>query len=597
MGGDFDRELIDLYEASAGDQELLEEERYSGESLIGEGAVKRVYRAWDNHCDRYVAIARLKEVEKDSRKVIAFLHEVKISAALQHPNIVRVYDVDLEAGEPYFTMELIEGMTLKEWMRERGAVSTPLMKLGLFEELCSAVAYAHTQGVLHLDLKPENIHIGEYGKLTLSDWSISHVMHPDYSGDPWRSHHKEGYLRGTPGFMAPEQIGGMHQTEQTDVYGLGAVLLYLYTGSGVSEDGATGLTSVDEKVCPSAVRSIIEKCVQGEAEARYASVSELLGDVDRYKNGYSPSAEEASFFRLIQLFARRHRAMCAVVLGFVSALVGVSWIYLLETKEEARIARAAQVEAELSEQAMAVAKQQAEQSEKDLRHANQLAEERLVKFQKEQQRRESAGMQLRHMSKEKSPLDYLHAFEFEKASIVGRLRYIDQASRQNASQLALSYFVRQKFALSIPLYKKANDEGEKDLLEVAEKWRDLDGLMPIASFVELIESLPPEREYERQLMAHFYIKKVGDRAIVPIYQSFLKRENGLKELKIKWSRKKQVLDLSKNPNLRTVYSTPETPLGRVSILSAYALKRLMLQETGVRNYVEIERDLKCVVER
>ena len=188
-------------------------------------------------------MASLKQDAKDQRKE-HFLKEARLTAALQHPNIIPLYDLGLKSTQPWFTMKLVSGTTLDKTLenlkRNRSVELSDLNeRLDAFMKICDAVAYAHSRGVLHLDIKPDNIQISEYGDILLCDWGLAKVMASVcdeellecYTFNPKGLDLTiDGLIKGTPGFMAPEQtrlIKGK-SGEYTDIFFLWAVFCIKY---------------------------------------------------------------------------------------------------------------------------------------------------------------------------------------------------------------------------------------------------------------------------------------------------------------------------------------------------------------------------------
>ena len=207
-----------------------------------------VYRARDAVLDRSVAIKVLNEkYHPGSFPARRFLDEAKITAQLQHPAIPPVHQVgELPDGRPFLVMKLIKGCTLAEILQNGSATAGSL--IGIFEQVCQAVAYAHTKGVIHRDLKPQNIMVGAFGEVQVMDWGLAKFRHAalietTYDSvastfhDPRSDTHAElrtrtGSFLGTPAYMSPEQaIGAIDQVdEQSDVFGLGGILCAILTG-------------------------------------------------------------------------------------------------------------------------------------------------------------------------------------------------------------------------------------------------------------------------------------------------------------------------------------------------------------------------------
>ncbi len=217
-------------------------EKYQIAEELGTGGMKLVRRTLDRNASRDVAMAVLLDPNARSKKVSRFVREARITAALEHPNIVPIYDIGVdEEGKPYFTMKLLGGETLHSILQKLGEGNVDFRKryplnrlLRIYLSVCNAVSFAHSRGVIHLDLKPANIQVGDFGEVLVLDWGLAKVLQKDPAlfphrlvlGEGLREIPSEGVVRGTPGFMGPEQSRGEYASlnEHTDIFALGAVL-------------------------------------------------------------------------------------------------------------------------------------------------------------------------------------------------------------------------------------------------------------------------------------------------------------------------------------------------------------------------------------
>jgi serine/threonine-protein kinase len=216
------------------------------EGLLGEGGMGRVRQATQVSLGRKVAVKSLRPDARRPDAIFSLLHEAWITGRLEHPNVVPIHDMCLdEAGEPLIVLKRIEGrpwselLARPELLRERFGVEEPLLwHLQILMQICTTVAFAHSRGVIHRDLKPDNVMIGAYGEVYLLDWGIAVSLLPDPSGRlPLASEVKE--MAGTPIYMAPEMLcqPGAVLGERTDVYLLGAILFELLTGRAPHQGG------------------------------------------------------------------------------------------------------------------------------------------------------------------------------------------------------------------------------------------------------------------------------------------------------------------------------------------------------------------------
>ena len=197
--------------------------RYELVRPLGHGAMATVELAHDLELDRPVALKRLAEnLARDEDLRGRFLREARLAARLAHPNVVRVFDVGEEDGRPFIAMEYVEGGTLADLVARRGALpANEVAKLGL--QMCAGLAAAHDAGLVHRDVKPQNLLLGTNGVLKLGDFGIA-------VGHEGTRVTLVGTVLGTAGYLAPEQARGERVTAAADIYAVGAVLYELLTG-------------------------------------------------------------------------------------------------------------------------------------------------------------------------------------------------------------------------------------------------------------------------------------------------------------------------------------------------------------------------------
>ncbi|MCM8527368.1 MAG: serine/threonine protein kinase, partial [Lentisphaeraceae bacterium] len=163
------------------DDIIANEERYEQGVLINQGGMKKILKITDALTGRPVAMGQLHDPE-NPQKVERFLREARLTAALEHPNIIPVYDIGVTAeGDPFFTMKLVGGRSLSKILKALGDKDSKDQfsyqdLMNIFIKICDAMAYAHSKGILHLDLKPENIRVGDLGEVLVCDWGLAKVI-------------------------------------------------------------------------------------------------------------------------------------------------------------------------------------------------------------------------------------------------------------------------------------------------------------------------------------------------------------------------------------------------------------------------------------
>jgi serine/threonine protein kinase len=207
------------------------EKRYRRVGLLGQGGMATVELAHDTELDRPVAIKRLAEnLAANEEYKQRFLREARLAARLSHPNIVAVYNAGAENGVPYIVMEYVEGETVSDLLRHHGRLEPPeAVALGL--QACSGLETAHEAGLVHRDIKPQNLLITPEGTLKIADFGIARSL----DGTQLT---QAGTVLGTAGYLAPEQAAGEQVTAAADIYALGAVLYELLTGRPPYEAGS-----------------------------------------------------------------------------------------------------------------------------------------------------------------------------------------------------------------------------------------------------------------------------------------------------------------------------------------------------------------------
>jgi hypothetical protein len=272
---------------------------------LGSGGSGRVVSAYDQDLRRTVALKLLHpRVLEDPMQVQAFLEEAVITGGLEHPNIVPIHSLGYspEWG-PYYTMKRLRGRPLNNILRglrmddpDIGPRFHLSRLLGCFIEVCQAVAFAHDQGVIHCDIKPSNIMIGDYGEVMVVDWGLARLL-----GARGRQQARSALWSGTPAYMPPEQLTGTltDLDVQTDVWALGAVLYELLTLSvpfvaEQTEDTMRKLLTepiepptsrAPERGIPDELEKICLRALERDRRRRYQSVQSMLRDVDAYLEG------------------------------------------------------------------------------------------------------------------------------------------------------------------------------------------------------------------------------------------------------------------------------------------------------------------------
>ena len=492
------------------------EERYGQAELIAVGGMKRIFKVLDRHGNRHVAIARLHE---DASELLfdPFIREARLTALLEHPNIISVHDVGIDKeGKPYFTMDLKVGDGLDVVLRKAlanggGALSD---RLNVFLKVCDAITYAHSRDVIHLDLKPANIQVGHYGEVLVCDWGLAKLiggtdeiddeilLNPDLLNGMTLY----GQVKGTPGYMAPEQIRGGTRDKRTDIYALGALLYAVLTCrpplAGDTDTMLQAAVSGDivpptkrGSGVPEALSAVVMKAMALKPADRYASVSDLITDVRAFLDGVSPVAHKSGLSTQLLLFYRRNRVSCNLVAAFGAIVVVVTSLFVdrLSVKREQAEALAARLRVEKQETETLAARLRVEKeaSEALLREVGRLATVLPADLI-------ATGNQFSNDFFDQLPLV---SSELMMRSVNDVIHAEPKRADEVRGQLALLYFIRAEFAKAKPYFEIAPDRMpglvrvNRALAESFDPDKHKTSATQLAKIIETLESM------ERKVLA------------------------------------------------------------------------------------------------
>jgi eukaryotic-like serine/threonine-protein kinase len=269
---------------------------YTIVGLLGVGGMGEVYLAHDPRLKRDVALKVLRRSLADPDRVARFSREARAAGSLNHPNIVAVFDVGTESGTPYVVTELLEGETLRDRM-DRGM--PPYRKAVDFAiQIAQALDAAHAKGIWHRDVKPANAFITNDGRVKLLDFGIAKLSEPDSRGgseDPTIEDSQTGEIRGTAGYMSPEQVLGQPVDHRTDIFALGAVLYEMFTGArafhrpsnvetmtAVLQEEPADPLAINPRLPPAAA-AVVRHCLEKNKEERFQSARDLAFDLQQLR--------------------------------------------------------------------------------------------------------------------------------------------------------------------------------------------------------------------------------------------------------------------------------------------------------------------------
>jgi tetratricopeptide (TPR) repeat protein/tRNA A-37 threonylcarbamoyl transferase component Bud32 len=356
------------------DQVPMSHDRYMLSRLHATGGIGRVWLAHDSSLGRDVALKELRP-ERTGHPMVTmrFLREARVTGQLEHPSVVPIYELGRkpEDKQPFYTMRFVRGRTLAEAVasyhqRRAAGEAGPLELRELlmaFVAICNAVAYANSRGVLHRDLKPQNVVLGGYGEVMVLDWGLAHLTGraeegatlPEASASTNTDETQQGQVLGTPSYMAPEQAEGRLDllSSATDVYGLGAILYEVLTGQAPFRGKETTVLlrqvihmppASPRSIVPETPRALAAVCLKALAKKpgeRYPRATDLAREIQQWLAGEPVLAYRESWPERSRRWLRRHRtlAVSAVATLAVAAVALTASTVALGAKND-QLARA-----------------------------------------------------------------------------------------------------------------------------------------------------------------------------------------------------------------------------------------------------------------
>ncbi len=314
--------------------------RYELLEKIGEGGMGMIYKVWDPLLKKHLALKMMSLSQKDPTFVERFEKEIQISSGLHHKNIISFFDVGVEKGYLYYTMEYVDGENLRDYRIQKKL--TEKQALEIMIPICKALLYAHEQGVIHRDLKPENIMITKNGKPLLMDFGIAKSLKEDRTKLT-----QTGSFMGSIEYMAPEQAEDSSTvTFAADIYGLGGILFFLLTGRPPfkGKDALNLLHKIATRKPPSPrsfnplvrkdVETIVLKCLAKNPKDRYSHVGLLLHDLQAVLDGRPIMGRSPGIWSMIKGMIILHPYWTAVltVSFFLICLAFGLWLHTLQKK-------------------------------------------------------------------------------------------------------------------------------------------------------------------------------------------------------------------------------------------------------------------------
>ena len=318
----------------AGRYEIIEE--------LGKGGMGKVYRVEDKKIKQEVALKLIKpEIASDKKTIERFGNELKTARMISHRNVCRMFDLGEEKGNHYITMEYVSGEDLKSFIR-RARQLTPGTAINIAKQVCEGLAEAHRLGVIHRDLKPQNIMIDKEGNARIMDFGIARSLRA-------KGITGAGVMIGTPEYMSPEQVDGKDPDQRSDIYSLGIILYEMVTGR-VPFEGDTAFTiGVKQKSemprnpqelnsqIPDDLSQLILRCLEKDKEKRPQSAGELRSELESIEKGIptseieAPRQKPATSKEITVTFQRRWVYFAIPVVVIIAALL--AFLFLKGGKE------------------------------------------------------------------------------------------------------------------------------------------------------------------------------------------------------------------------------------------------------------------------
>jgi len=317
---------------------------YEVKSLLGSGGMGEVYRARDSRLGRDVAIKVLpSSLSADSDRLRRFEQEARAAAALNHPNILAVFQMGTYEGAPYLVSELLEGETLREQIKRGRLSMRKAIDCGV--QIARGLAAAHEKGIVHRDLKPENLFVTKDGRVKILDFGLAKLTQPQSSSEhsalTLTEGTEAGVVMGTVGYMSPEQVRGEAADHRADIFAFGAILYEMLAGkrafqkptspetmSAILNEDPPGISQVAANI-PPGLQRVVHRCLEKNPEQRFQSASDLAFALDALSESTSSATVDLgregaeagpSFIRdrrlMVRLFYALFLALTLLVLGF-----------------------------------------------------------------------------------------------------------------------------------------------------------------------------------------------------------------------------------------------------------------------------------------
>ncbi|HEY1401256.1 MAG TPA: protein kinase [Terriglobales bacterium] len=316
---------------------------YEIQASIGAGGMGEVYRAHDARLDRTVAIKVLPaSFSADRDRLQRFAQEARAAAALNHPNILSIFDIGDQQGAPYVVSELLEGETLRDRLRSGPISSRKTIDYAV--QVARGLSAAHEKGIVHRDLKPENLFLTNDGRMKILDFGLAKLTRPEIesgSADAPTMHAatEPGLVMGTVGYMSPEQVRGKAADQRSDIFSFGAILYEMVSGkrafhgetaadtmSAILKEEVPELSETARNVPPGLDR-IVRHCLEKSPTQRFHSAGDMAFDLEALTeiSATGKSGAQAAAAQATHSESRRKLAWAAALIALAAAMAGLGW--------------------------------------------------------------------------------------------------------------------------------------------------------------------------------------------------------------------------------------------------------------------------------
>ncbi|BBM82553.1 WD40 repeat domain-containing serine/threonine protein kinase [Candidatus Uabimicrobium amorphum] len=330
---------VDAYRNTQG--ELTRVGHYKVLSELGRGGMGIVFKALDTKLNRFVALKVITNQRVSELNVRRFIQETKAVAALQHPNIIQIFDAGQEP-KMYFAMEYVNGQSMRDKLSElQGKYQDCAI---IMQKLCSALQYVHEKRIIHRDIKPDNIMLDEAGEPKLMDFGLAKMI------DENNSLSRQGDVVGTPFYMSPEQTQGQKVDSRSDIYSLGASFYQMLTGRTVFQGNM--YIQIVYKICnddpiaprmldsdiPKDLELICLKCLEKSKERRYQTAQDLKQDIENYLQ-HKPISVKVNILHNMRKWCYRHKFLTASIFLAAILMAVIGWFSIEKSRTNQRLTK------------------------------------------------------------------------------------------------------------------------------------------------------------------------------------------------------------------------------------------------------------------